>query len=257
MREIKRVVIPVDRRWRHPLYWIPVIFIFGLMGYGYYVYVDRLYVHYLAKEHKARGIVFLVIFSILWLMFLLSYTAVLLTRPGFPGRASSAVRRNSNSPDPRNLEGEGQVLVGARTTPQDPSPSRAPSSPTTQEEGSSTRAIPESDDVAGISGTAERETPSMGEDPSTLAASPASSTASIRSTHSPPTMTSGKPQKPDPIERPDSPDFPVPLLSFAGESLPERPITQNPRWCYSCKILKGDRVHHCSTCDECIERMDQ
>ncbi|RKP13311.1 DHHC palmitoyltransferase-domain-containing protein [Piptocephalis cylindrospora] len=241
MRETKRLVIPVDRRWRHPLYWIPIFFIFGAMGYGYYVYVDRLYSNYLAKEHRTRGIVFLVIFSVLWALFVLSYIAVILTRPGFAGRGPSVVRRHSTSLDPdlaqedlpTGLEGE---------NPRNQSDPRGDAA--RSRGGAPTRA----------SSGAEREAPSTGEDPSTLAAS--SSTASIRSSSPSTTTNHGKGQRQDPIERPDSPDFPVPLLSFAGESLPDRPITHNPRWCYTCKILKGDRVHHCSTCDECIQRMD-
>jgi len=28
------------------------------------------------------------------------------------------------------------------------------------------------------------------------------------------------------------------------------------RWCDKCKIIKPDRAHHCSWCDQCVEKMD-
>lgn len=30
-----------------------------------------------------------------------------------------------------------------------------------------------------------------------------------------------------------------------------------PRFCLTCQIVKPDRTHHCSVCDQCVLRMDQ
>ncbi|KAG0023933.1 palmitoyltransferase for Vac8p [Podila clonocystis] len=54
------------------------------------------------------------------------------------------------------------------------------------------------------------------------------------------------------------------IINIGSRSLAEAPIATlsiskrdgRPRWCDICKIVKPDRCHHCSECDQCVLRMD-
>ncbi|KDQ06688.1 hypothetical protein BOTBODRAFT_167841 [Botryobasidium botryosum FD-172 SS1] len=275
---------------------LAIFLVLGLQGYTVYVYVGRICVPMIRRDASAlggrgQGIAFLVIFSILWLMFVWTYIKVILTPPGY---AKDFVEK---TPQP-NLQwdtdsGVGSVpytsVAGPRTSRENRPPSvtqppttfppdvekRPPSSHSRQRSNTypGTLRTPKSSVSSGPGhpiGTGVNygnDAPPMPDMHAGVSEASARGTsrddeskgrAQLPSPSKPPPAHAKQQPQPFPSSRPSGTASPTSEMRpvFSRHPSDTRVLAPESRYCNHDGIVKPMRTHHCRHCGACVLRYD-
>ncbi|RKP11012.1 hypothetical protein THASP1DRAFT_27186 [Thamnocephalis sphaerospora] len=197
--------------------------IYGLVGWSYYVFVVRAQLNYYMHRSVPGSVILLVVYHVLFCMTLYTYTRLVLLQPGFAGDILSKV-------DLQPLARSPHQQVGAQTTQESSGGAESDGdAATTTGDDDATRVEQQQE------GTGDQTLTARGE----LADEP------LTQSH---------------LDNPNARKEILPLLSVSPPTgftvpasaivLPIAPDGKRPRYCSVCKVVKPDRCHHCSQCDE-------
>ncbi|EGN94644.1 hypothetical protein SERLA73DRAFT_187681 [Serpula lacrymans var. lacrymans S7.3] len=239
----------------------------GLIAYSSYVYIGRFAVSMIIRDREAlggqpMGIAFLIIFCLLLLMLLWTYTMVVITPPGYakdlvekserPGVSDPPARPSWNSND---LQGTAYELT----------------SPTVDLSRLASREPVRARSTLDSRIQRDQPSPTSGNDDSLV--SPATSTVAKPDRYS--QGTNHIPEEPHvlnaltPIVAQVPSTSAVPpseSCSTANEGLPPRMLSRRPpstpvllseyRYCSKDELIKPFRAHHCRACGTCVLKYD-
>ncbi|KZT33540.1 zf-DHHC-domain-containing protein [Sistotremastrum suecicum HHB10207 ss-3] len=250
--------------------------VLGLWGWTGYVYVGRLCVPMIKRESDALGsrtigIAFLIVFSILWIMFGWSYAKLIFTSPGY------AVDHVQKTPLPqpppshqRNYSWYSEESIGGPpysniTTPNPDAPAQHP-----QTEPQSQSDIEKA--MGGSISHSYRQNVSREQEQADVRDLDAFGTKIIGTSVSPTTPTqtripTGQPSHTDfSTIRPEPSDAVMSPQTDEGNGLPPPVLSRNPRrdpvllpeyrFCYREEFVKPYRTHHCRVCAKCVLQYD-
>ncbi|KAI9597864.1 DHHC palmitoyltransferase-domain-containing protein [Syncephalis fuscata] len=74
---------PARERWLTPISYTPLLMIYGLLAFSYYVFVVQVQLDYYVKQNVTGSVILLVVYHVLLLLVLYTYTRLILQTPGF------------------------------------------------------------------------------------------------------------------------------------------------------------------------------
>ncbi|GAA99804.1 uncharacterized protein L969DRAFT_91747 [Mixia osmundae IAM 14324] len=203
-----------------------VLIVIGLITYVGYAFIWRVCVpmiHQNAKRRGSRtqGIVLLVFFVILWLMFCWSYLVIITTPPGYvKDHVQVSAEPRWNAQEGRFDDNPGTSQSSLIAGPAYPTPARPEHAHLQNTHAPDLQAGPQSF-AAGLPATLEGALGSI---------APPSSAAT-------------------PEEKP--------ARTGPQRKIPEHAVLSPPaRYCYKCQRIKPYRAHHCRHCGQCVLGMD-
>ncbi|KAI8055257.1 DHHC palmitoyltransferase-domain-containing protein [Syncephalis plumigaleata] len=78
-----RLLRPARERWLTPVSYTPLLMIYGLLALSYYVFVVQVQLGYYIHRNRVGAILLLVVYHILLLLVVYTYTRLILRQPGF------------------------------------------------------------------------------------------------------------------------------------------------------------------------------